>query len=212
MTALCLVYEYYPDATTVGNNLSLGKQTTMLETQAWSLLFQILSALKTIHSNGISQMILDVFSVVSVGPDRYKVGWLGLGNILFKQATEIPSINQRKDLSNLGVLLLALLSKNLNVMTNISESLNSVQMVYSSEMYKVVSTLISNADVSLEMILTSHSTRLLAELDSANKIKDEFQESLSLELSNGRLCRLMTKLNFINGRPEQVLKRKNEHL
>ncbi|OMH84122.1 PAB-dependent poly(A)-specific ribonuclease subunit pan3 [Zancudomyces culisetae] len=126
----------------------------------------------------------------------------GLSQILFQHPPKTIKTLQRQDFASVGFTFLSILSRTMNPQSSLAECMASVQLSYSLELNQLISMLISNnSRVNVDMILATYSHRLLAEYDLSLNRLDEMEANLSLELENGRLFRIISKLNFIIGRP-----------
>lgn len=93
-------------------------------------------------------------------------------------------------------------------MQNIGKSLEYIGAHYSAELKGLLVGLLvkppthSNSIHTLDDLCASVTNKLFAEMDYLHSYSDMLYGELSREVENGRLFKLMTKLGFINERPE----------
>jgi PAB-dependent poly(A)-specific ribonuclease subunit 3 len=114
---------------------------------------------------------------------------------------------QLEDIHSLGRLVLSLACGGTGVLSNPKKGLEHVARQYSTEFKAALNYLIvvpeagtmKTIDEFISRYAYSHFAQIL---DSAQLANDELESHLSRELENGRLVRLLTKINFIIERPE----------
>ncbi|PVV02462.1 hypothetical protein BB560_003085 [Smittium megazygosporum] len=200
--SLCLVYDYYPHTKTIGDGLLSGDSMEFTESQAWRFLIQMLSAIRATHSSGLCVGILDLHTIICTSPDRYRIAWVGLNDIIYNPLPKMISSTQIKDIYNLGIITLKLLSRNIFIENDIVGNINELKLRYSSNLVHLITQMVTRVIKSVNVLLAPLSSILISEIDNSNKQIDFLEDNLSLELENDRISRLTFKLNFIVGRPE----------
>jgi PAB-dependent poly(A)-specific ribonuclease subunit 3 len=113
---------------------------------------------------------------------------------------------QNEDYVKLGCLLLSLVSKTIVTVKNAEQARMVVTQRFSPELDHIMSLLLSSSSNPsrnhLEVIMTALSSHLLDEYDSSLTAIDGLHSHLRMEYENGRMLRILTKLGFINERPE----------
>ncbi|KAI8452375.1 hypothetical protein BY996DRAFT_6431867 [Phakopsora pachyrhizi] len=149
----------------------------------------------------ISHTTFGAFAKLSV-----RINGCGILDVLEYSPTQSVEDLQREDLRDLGNLICSIASSSDCSKSNpnaITQGLEYVKQFYSKEMKGVVDYLIdSTADATIDGLLGMVFHKSFEELARAFNHNDLLEECLARELENGRLVRLMTKLGFINERPE----------
>lgn len=169
--SLVVVYEYWP----------LAKRLSELDdaddNALWSIAFQVFSALQTIHRRMLAvRGLVNEDFILLTSQNRVRLGSLGVPDLLKPAAEEIEE-EQAKDYIALAELLRTL-DRNAGSQTliELAEALEARD--------------ISKA----ETILGPQSYRIV---DSALGAIDSMEQTLSNELENGRLVRLLAKLEYV---------------
>ncbi|PRW58104.1 PAB-dependent poly(A)-specific ribonuclease subunit 3 [Chlorella sorokiniana] len=175
------------------------------EEQLWSYLVQLTSALRCIHSAGLAARpgCLMPSKVLVTSTGRVRIGSLGVPEVLTETAgyQDMPQL-QRDDLAALGNLLLLLAC----VGRGVPPSLDYLTAHFSREFCHVVAGLLAASEgsgfASWRSLLSALGDRIVDELDSASLYSDALLGEVQREADNGRLLRLLFKLNYICERPE----------
>ncbi|CAH7671664.1 hypothetical protein PPACK8108_LOCUS6464 [Phakopsora pachyrhizi] len=192
------------------NNRSVNghsKRSSLLsEKIIWSYVMQIANAIKTVHLANLAVRTIDSTKILLTGPNRVRINGCGILDVLEYSPTQSVEDLQREDLRDLGNLICSIASSSDCSKSNpnaITQGLEYVKQFYSKEMKGVVDYLIdSTADATIDGLLGMVFHKSFEELARAFNHNDLLEECLARELENGRLVRLMTKLGFINERPE----------
>lgn len=148
----------------------------------WNLAAQIFSAVQAIHRRGLlCKGILDEHFVLLQGHDRVRLGSIGARDVLQPEAEG----EQSDDYRQLGQMLQRL----------------SRPVVTSSQFNGFVDALIAGNEERSSQLLTP---QLFKAFDSAYQQIDHLEDSLALELQNGRLVRLLAKLEFVLNHKEAL--------
>ncbi|KAI3433530.1 hypothetical protein D9Q98_003340 [Chlorella vulgaris] len=210
--SLVFAHDYHPGAFTLEQAHILPAQgpqglvrTPASEEQLWSYLVQLASGLRCIHSAGLAARpaCLQPSKVLLCVAGRVRIGALGLPEVL----AEAPGFQdvaqlQRDDLAALGNLLLLLAC----VGRGAPPSLEYLTAQFSRELCHVVAGLLASAEgsgfASWRSLLSALGDRVVEELDTAAQYSDGLMGEVQREAENGRLLRLLMKLNYICERPE----------
>jgi len=112
---------------------------------------------------------------------------------------------QRQDLVNLGLTILSIGANIPDATTNFARAMDQFKRFYKAEMQNAVVWLYSaqqHPDRTIDQFINIISPQIIASLDAALCADDTLHSELAREVENARLVRLLTKLNFINERPE----------
>ncbi|KAJ3336479.1 PAB-dependent poly(A)-specific ribonuclease subunit 3 [Gonapodya sp. JEL0774] len=206
--SLAFVYDYHPLSTTLAEHYftptSNPPTGSALEKTIWSFVCQIASALKTIHSAGLSVRVLDASKVLVTGKNRFRINCCGiLDMLMFDGAKNVPQ-QQQEDLIRFGQLIVCLACINLSAIQNLPKSIDYLSRHFSTDLKNVVLYLLSKPSPmkTVDDVITMMGPRILHEINSAHHYNDFLESELSKELENGRISRLLFQLGFINERPE----------
>ncbi|KKA17634.1 PAB-dependent poly(A)-specific ribonuclease subunit PAN3 [Rasamsonia emersonii CBS 393.64] len=172
----------------------------------WSYMTQIASALKTIHSNGLAARIIDPSKIILTGKNRIRLNACAIMDVVQHDTQRSISDLQQQDLVNFGQLILTLGANSPNLMNNPNKAMEHFSRTYSPQLKNSVFWLLNamqkDQERNIDVFISGISSQLISTFDSALHMDDQLTSDLSRELENGRLVRLLTKLNFINERPE----------
>lgn len=224
---LCLAYDYYPMANTLQEQhltRKLGsKLEPITEDLLWSYMIQITSALLTIHEAGLhAGSSVDLSKILVTNKNRVRLGGVCADDILEFEAIdarkdeigvrETVRALQLSDLQRFGKVILELASATVPVslrggpLDSMLSHLSHSSTVGYSEAF--LSTLKVLNEVNEEFDLASFYTHYLALrslklINGLQDLTDYFEGQLTSEVENGRLFRLMAKINFLCDRPDK---------
>jgi len=132
---------------------------------------------------------------------------------------------QQEDLAYFGKLVFELCCGQVNAMANVQKALQMIDKNYSQDVKNVAMYLVKQSPhKSIRQLLDTMGSRVLLEMRETQKwgssapllmhvltdpflysAVDRLEAELMSELENGRLVRLLTKMGFINERPEYAL-------
>lgn len=197
--SLIVVYEYYPMSRTAVEVFS----TPPSEGVLWSLAAQLAAGLQAIHSNKLAARVVDMRSVLVTEHNRLRLGSCGVLDIIdaeassssgdkthYPQASSIGRL-QQSDWRQLGDLLVAIASAGHAG----SSQWAAIEAKYSAAIVEFLHKLKDDADATqVVQLLAPHMWRLL---DGSLAQVDSLERTLSKELENGRVARLLAKLEFV---------------
>lgn len=196
--SLCMVYDFYPGAETL---FDLLKREKFARETIMSYLLQLLSVLDTIHAAGLAAKTVDPTKILVTGPGRVRLNCCGLYDVVHYDKDQDVALFQQQDLRNLGLLVLCLACNSVDATKNVEQSLGRLD----EELREIVQYLVSSNQKTASRVLASLSHCLTTCLNSSLDVNDRLEHELRRELENGRLVRLMAKLNFITERPDSEL-------
>lgn len=185
----------------------------------WGYIVQIASALKAIHLTGLAARLINPTKIIVTSKDRIRLNACAILDVVsYDTAPSIADL-QQDDLAQLGRLVLCLAANNLNAHLNTQKSMEYITRNYSERLKECIAWLLAAppgnsaqspqspitaaaAARDIDGFLAGISAQLATSFDNSLHAEDQLSSSLNRELENGRLVRLLTKLNFINERPE----------
>ncbi|XP_006820509.1 PAN2-PAN3 deadenylation complex subunit pan3-like [Saccoglossus kowalevskii] len=181
------------------------------ESVIWTYVVQLSSALRTIHAAGLACRVMDPTKILLMSKSRLRVNCVGIFDVLTfdnNQSNPLAMMPhyQQEDLVSLGKVVLALACHSvLGIQReNIQASMELVAVNYSEDLKNLILYLLTNQNRlrSVNDIMPMIGARFYTQLDAAQMRSDVIEEDLSKEVQNGRLMRLLAKLNTICERPE----------
>ncbi|KAE9414708.1 hypothetical protein Angca_008335, partial [Angiostrongylus cantonensis] len=212
-SSVVLVYDYHPLADSLrtrhfGRMLGSGFidgisfSSTQLQQGAgvvewllWSYVIQLSSALRAVHANGLASRCVDLSKILVHGKSKVEY-----------RLCDNTFVIELEDLHAFGRVLLALATGSAFSARRdlVQQSMTYVSNHYSSDMKNLISYLLSPqpARKSINEIMPMIGARFYSQLESAQIRNDILENELSKELENGRLFRILSKINTIVERPE----------
>lgn len=212
-SSLLFVTDYHPLSKTLAEqHLGVGPRfqgrhnAHVPEQVIWGYMTQIANALKAIHSNGLAARIIDPSKILLTAKNRIRLNACAIMDVVQFDAQRSVTDLQHQDLVGFGQLIMTLGANSPSVMHNPAKAMEHFTRAYSPQLKNSVFWLLNgmqkDQDRNIDIFITGISSQLMSTFDSALHLDDQLTSDLSRELENGRLVRLMTKLNFINERPE----------
>ncbi|KAM3589870.1 PAB-dependent poly(A)-specific ribonuclease subunit 3 [Umbelopsis sp. WA50703] len=208
--SLVFVYDYHPCSKTLfeAHFTNEAQQTggNISEKIIWSYITQITSALKAIHTSGLAARMIEPTKILLTGKNRIRLNCCGALDTIKYDGGQNLARFQQEDLLSFGKLIVALACNSLQAIQNLPNSFDYISHFYSPDLKNVILYLISKPmpNKSIDEVISLIGPKILHEIDSAHHHSDFLESELSRELENGRLFRLLMKINFINERPEYV--------
>eukprot|EP00669_Euglena_mutabilis_P004544 TRINITY_DN15882_c0_g1_i1.p1 TRINITY_DN15882_c0_g1~~TRINITY_DN15882_c0_g1_i1.p1 ORF type:complete len:389 (-),score=102.93 TRINITY_DN15882_c0_g1_i1:123-1202(-) len=199
---LAFEYEYVPGAVTWEQAFlpTAGTLTAVLkEADFWSYICQLVNVLKGIHDAGLSCRCLTPSKVLVSPGNRIHVNCVGLLDVVFPQTAAATDQLQFEDLTNLGELLLATACRNTKVY---NPEVLKQQTHYSPSLRQFISMVATAPPATVYELLPCLVDRFVGECSGLTAYVDTMEAELQKELHNGRLFRLLSRLGFLNERPE----------
>lgn len=212
-SSLIFVMDYHPLSKTlaeqhlgVGNRYQNRPNTHIPEQVLWSYVTQIASALKAIHSNGLAARIIDPSKILLTGRNRIRLNACAIMDVVQHDTQRSAAELQHQDLVSFGQVILTLGANTPTGIPNPTKAMEHFARVYSPQLKNSVFWLLNamqkDQERTIDIFISGISSQLISTFDSALQLDDQLSSDLSREVENGRLVRLLTKLNFINERPE----------
>ena len=226
-SSLVVVTDYHPMAQTLADKhfsaVRAGRNSMQLvsEHELWGYIVQIASALKSIHDVGLAAQTVQASKVLVTSKNRLRLNCCGVLDIVrFEQKLSTTDL-QRADLTDLGKLILGIAARNQNAHQTAEKSLQLISRTYSERLRVCLQWLLAPpaqpagalappprlddspaSEYTISAFLTKIADKVVTALDSTLHLEDELTDTLMSELENGRLVRLLAKLNIILERPD----------
>ncbi|KAK0110148.1 PAB-dependent poly(A)-specific ribonuclease subunit 3 [Cadophora gregata] len=216
-SSLIFVYNYYPLSKTLvethftntnryGNRIATA---VVSEQILWGYIVQIANAIKAIHAANLAARCMDLSKVLVTDKNRIRLNACSILDVVQFEADRPIVELQQEDFILFGKLILAIATNNLNLAssnTPLKGSLESLKRNYSVEFRDTVEWLLTPAIApetkDLNEFIRGISGQIMTSYDNSLHANDTAIGTLSQELENGRLFRLIAKLGTINERPE----------
>ena len=226
-SSLMCVTDYHPCSTTLGDHhfsqsgVRVGPDGRLQgyrqhgshvpEQTIWSYLVQIASALKTIHSNQLAAQVLHPSKILLTGKNRVRLGSCGIMDVVKFDAAQSGmqksyAAEQQEDLIQLGKLILSIASGNLTVYINPHKTLEGMSRTYSDRLRECITWLLTphtTQPKDIDILLSEISGYAFTVLDNMMHAFDTQDSTLATSLEDGRIARLMMKINVILERPDE---------
>ncbi|XP_046807117.1 PAN2-PAN3 deadenylation complex subunit PAN3 isoform X2 [Lucilia cuprina] len=179
------------------------------EATIWSIIMQLTAGLRAIHQAGLACKVLDPTKIIVTGK-RVRFSFCGTSDIAqfdpnAANPLAVVSMHQQEDLTALGRLVLALACRCLQSVQrdNVQSSIEMVSRHYSSDLRNFIVYLFTTTQRrSVTDLMPMIGARFYTQLDALQAQCDMQEDELAKEMENGRLYRILVKLNCINERPD----------
>lgn len=217
-SSLIFVFDYHPLSKTLAehhlggsNRYTPGRHvapTHIPEQVLWSYVTQIASALKAIHSANLAARIIEPSKILLTGKNRIRLNACAILDVVQHDSQRTIAEMQNQDLINFGQLIVTLGANSQAYMHNPTKAMEHFARAYTPQLKTSIWWLLGvlqpdpGQERSINTFIMGISSQLISTFDSALHLDDQLTSDLSRELENGRLFRLMAKINFITERPE----------
>lgn len=201
-SSLCAVHDFYPMANSLYEDHFVNfPLKPITQEYLWSYLVQLSNALNAVHSQGLVVDVLDLHKIIVTGsPGRIKIADCGPLDVLKAGKTRDIAEEQKESFVKLGNLLTELATKLGPAGGAQTESIEN--LVVDERFKDVLKYLMSDKIKSMVELTSMFHDKIFSVIDSSLTYAEYTEGVLSKELENGRLFRLICKLNFIYGRME----------
>ena len=213
-SSLIVVTDYHPLSKTLAQHHHIGQTRNVRgrniteqvsEAVLWSYVVQIASALKTIHTNGLAARIIDTSKILVTDKNRIRLSGCAVMDVI-QYESQAPLLQlQRQDLVNFGLVILSVGANLADAASNFARAMDHFKRYYKPDLQNAVVWLYSamqNQDKTIDQFIIHISSQIISAFNATLHLDDNLHSEFSREVENGRLFRLMAKLNFINERPE----------
>ncbi|KAK6101600.1 hypothetical protein QQG55_5220 [Brugia pahangi] len=221
--SLLFAYDYHPLSETLKNrhlnnrlngsaklgpvgNLP-GTGPIVQESLMWSYIVQLSSALRAIHSAGMAARTVDPSKIIVFDKTKVMLSSCGILDVINPGNDHTIQLYQQDDLNGLGRVLIALAMGSLHAVRreNISNSISIISQQCTTDLKNIITLLLQASTQrphSINEVMPMIGARFYAQLETTQMKNDLLENELSKELENGRLFRLLCKLNTITERAE----------
>jgi PAB-dependent poly(A)-specific ribonuclease subunit 3 len=215
-SSLIFVTDYHPLSKTLaeqhlnaGNRYPARPNVPVSEQLLWGYITQIANGLKAIHANGLAARVLEPSKILVTAKSRVRINACAILDVVQFDTQKTVADLQRQDLVNFGQLILTLGTGQPAVQHNLNKAIEVFGRSYSPQLKNSVVWLLGGLqkeqERNIDTFITGISSQLMSTFDSALHMDDQLNSDLCRELENGRLVRLLSKLGFVNERPEYEL-------
>lgn len=230
-SSLIVVTDYHPmSQTLLDKHFAFGRHTAgnrsssqiVPESELWAYIVQIGSAIKAIHDGGLAAQTVMPSKILMTSKNRVRLNGCGILDIVQYEHRKPVNELQRSDLEELGRLILGIATRNQTAHTNVQKALDVVSRSYTERLRACIAWLLTPppapsqdgmapaqqpeaqllAEYNINTLLNNIADKVISAFDSSLHLEDELTSNFMRELENGRLVRLLTKLNVILERPE----------
>jgi PAB-dependent poly(A)-specific ribonuclease subunit 3 len=195
---------------------SQGSLGLLSEQIVWDYVIQLASIIRTIHSANLACRIIKPSRILVDHKSRLRLSGCAIFDVLdaSDNNNQLLTQYQQEDLTEFGRLVLALACNSLIAIQkeHINTSVDIISRNYSADLRNLIlhfmtpssSSSTNSRTKSIADAMPLIGTRFYTSLDNAYTRGDVIENELSKEIENGRLFRLIAKLNIILERQEFV--------
>lgn len=182
--ALVFVYDYHPCSITLYEAYFTPQAQALLharfqavgvngmpvpETTLWSFITQLSSALKSIHSAGLSARSLEPNKILMTSKNRLRISCSGLVDLLQYDGVSKMAMHQQEDLLSFGKLIVTLACNSMQSTVNLAQSFEYVSRFYTPDLKNVALYLLSKPShvKSIDGVFKLVGSRMLHEVNSS---------------------------------------------
>ena len=209
-SSLCFVHDFIPG--TVGvSQYFFGPRLAAKASPAhvWSYTCQLAALCGAAHASGLAlrTALSPSKLLVSLDDDRIYAGSCAISDVLSAGDGSAPPLAaaQREDLAAIGRLIVMLATGSLTALAvDAPAALAHTEAVLGPDLKALAMQLLTTRtpNVTVGALLATLGPRMAEQLGRSYAHTDVLERSLSREVENGRMARLLIKLGFVNERPE----------
>ncbi|KAI7869647.1 hypothetical protein BDF14DRAFT_1779057 [Spinellus fusiger] len=216
--SLIFVYDYYPSSETLyQKHFALDSHSTsqhiriregsvqpIPESVLWNYITQIVSALKSMHTVGLAARTIEPRKLLVTGTHRLRINFVCVLDILQFDGGQNVSRHQQEDLLAFGKTMLVLACQSIHAVQNLAQSFEFITKVYSPDLKNTILYLLSQPmpTKTIDEVVSLIAPHILQQINRNQSHNDTLENVLGRELENARLVQLVSKMAFINERPE----------
>lgn len=212
-SSLIFAYDYHPLAKTLqevhfpqNSGRPFKNPTAITEELLWGYICQITTALNAIHSHNLAARCIELSKII-VDSKRIRLAACSILDVVQFESGTQRSVQdlQQEDLVKFGKLILSLATSILPTHLNIPAALETLNAKYSPSLKDAIAWLIAPPAMedskTIDHFSNGISSHMTKFFDLALQEGDEVKLHLARELENGRVARIMMKLDVINDHP-----------
>jgi len=188
---------------TLNGSRSLG---LLPEQTIWDYVIQLTSIIRAIHSSNLACRILTPSRLLVDHKSRLRLSGVGIFDVIdYENSVASVGAHQQEDLVDLGRIILALACNSLVAIQkeHFNTSIDIMSRTYSADLRNLIlhfltpQSMMNDRVKSINDAMPIIGARFYTCLDNALTRGDIIENELSKEIENGRLFRLITKLNIV---------------
>ena len=227
-TSFVIVYDFLPGARTLkqlhfqGDNagnfnivgkgyMNKGKNDIIQESLLWNYIIQITSAMRLLHNSNLYCRVINPSKIIVTHRNRIRLNCIGAWELLSDDANKsylIPR-QQQEDLVDLGKLIVCLACSSLSAIlsSNLPKSSELITSSFTADVKQILQYLLQKTTQPKKIndLMPMIGARFYAHIEKLRLQTDITEGELMKELENGRLFRLLCKINAVLDRPEHLL-------
>lgn len=215
-SSLVFAYDYHPLAKTLleyhfppssPGQRPFRASNHVQEPILWGYICQIANALRAIHSAKLAARCIELNKIIITDKNRIRISSCAILDVVqYDSGHQVPDL-QQQDLLNFGRVILALATNNANIqINNVKAIVDGLGTKYTATFKDAVLWLASPSSSgevkTINDFLSGISSQMALHLDLAMQYTDESVSILAKELENGRIARILMKLNAITERTD----------
>ena len=189
------------------------KSELISESLLWNYIIQLTAGLRSIHLSGLACRAVDPSKITISGRSRIRLNCCGVMDLLSmddeSQKPYVVHQQQQDDLVALGRLIVCLACNSMQAVipNNLSKSAELISTTYSSDVKMLLQYLLTQNKIPKKIndLMPMIGARFYTHIEKLQLQQDVAETELKKELENGRLFRLLCKINAVLDRPEHVL-------
>lgn len=188
------------------------KSELISEALLWHYIIQLTAGLRSVHLSGLACRAVDPSKITISGRSRIRLNCCGVMDLLSMEGEDAPFVihqQQQDDLVALGRLIVCLACNSMQAVipNNLSKSAELISTTYSSDVKMLLQYLLTQNKIPKKIndLMPMIGARFYTHIEKLQLQQDVAETELKKELENGRLFRLLCKINAVLDRPEHVL-------
>ena len=196
-----VVQAFHPNALTL-EQAFLQQRMPVTEDVLWGIALQIIAAIHAVHNAGLSVRSLDLNTVLLTSKETVRLSSAGFLDIIRPDNSRSLHQHQHEDLLSLGQLLvnLSCTSPTAASQQSLQKSTQYIQATFSQEFSALLLLLLSAPQPTIHDAVALTSGRMMRRVSQTQWHVDALTSELNKECENGRLLRLLVKLNTVADR------------
>ncbi|KAM7201406.1 PAB-dependent poly(A)-specific ribonuclease subunit PAN3 [Naviculisporaceae sp. PSN 640] len=168
----------------------------------WSYICQIANAIRAIHSSNLAARCIELNKIIITDTNRIRLSACSILDVVQYETSSPIADLQQQDLLSFGKVILALATNNPSIqLNNVKATMDGLANKYTLTFREAVSWLATPAAPGevkrISDFISGISGQMTNQFDLTLQTGDEITAEFAKELQNGRLARLMMKLNMV---------------